>query len=508
MNKENWIRNITKSGFIFLLPLFFVLHGNNENFNLIPLTVLLSLFLKYFFISGLVLVLSLLFLKLSKAIIFTICILLLFFFFGAFHDFLKSLTGNTLFTSYTFILPALFLLFLLLFFWIKKTGLDFAKPMKYFRYLFFIFLLLEGVTFFYYVLTQQSVNDLSDNKRSLNTLPEGCTETTKPDIFFLVLDGYTSSACLQKQFNYSNSSLDSLLTANHFFTSYASSSNYNITPFSLSSTFDAQYLDAGLEKQVIVRRSILQAIKTFKNNGLVTFLKDQGYEIKNYGCFDLEGYPSQRETYFADSYSQQIDNQTFFFRIKRDIGWNFTIKNLVTGAFRIPERYKKSKQYHLERNEFNLNGLIKEIQTSSPAPRFVYAHLMLPHEPFYLKSDGSFTSDTAILKNLIDPRVGYINQVGYTNTLLERLIPLVPKGSDRERVMIIEGDHGFRDYGDTVDKNYEFMNLNSYFFSDNDYRLLYNGISPVNSFRVIRNKYFCGSFPLLKDSSIHLINDK
>jgi len=43
--------------------------------------------------------------------------------------------------------------------------------------------------------------------------------------------------------------------------------------------------------------------------------------------------------------------------------------------------------------------------------------------------------------------------------------------------------------------------LNAYYFPDNDYSLLYPEISPVNSFRVILNKYFKTGLSLLKDDA-------
>ncbi|HTM92973.1 MAG TPA: hypothetical protein VL095_11165, partial [Flavisolibacter sp.] len=125
----------------------------------------------------------------------------------------------------------------------------------------------------------------------------------------------------------------------------------------------------------------------------------------------------------------------------------------------------------------------------------------------YLDSNGAFVSDTAIILQNLDIKKGYLNQVKYANTLLKSLIPLAAGKSDRDRVVIIEGDHGFRDYNDPSKVDNVFKNLNAYYFSDKDYSLLKEDITPVNSFRVVLNKYFCQSLPLLKDSSIYLIND-
>ena len=151
----------------------------------------------------------------------------------------------------------------------------------------------------------------------------------------------------------------------------------------------------------------------------------------------------------------------------------------------------------------NFNDLLKELSATDTAPRFVYTHLMLPHEPFYLKADGSPVSDSAIIKNTVDERSGYIAQVTYSNKLLEQIIRKTEEKSTRPRVIIIEGDHGYR-FWDEKNLKKEFPNLNSYYFSDGDYSALYEGISPVNSFRVIMNKYFCQHMKMVKDSSVYL----
>ena len=148
-----------------------------------------------------------------------------------------------------------------------------------------------------------------------------------------------------------------------------------------------------------------------------------------------------------------------------------------------------------------------QLPTTPDEPRFVYVHLMLPHGPYYLDANGREVSDTIVAFDKIEPKTGYLEQVKYSNRLLKDMIPKVALKGNRERVVIIEGDHGFRNYGREEERTKDFLNLNAIYFSDGDHRGLYDGISPVNTFRVVLNKYFCQSKPLLKDSSIYLIND-
>ncbi|SHF09182.1 hypothetical protein SAMN02745131_01759 [Flavisolibacter ginsengisoli DSM 18119] len=494
--------------FLFFLPVFFLLHAYNENFGLLPLRVISYLFLQYILITLCILVLSiLLFKNLNKADTFSFYIISVFFLFGAFHDYLQASSLFYFISSYSILIPLFLVVTILLFFYIKLRKDISTFSMRYFYYLVTIFLILEVGTFIYNGITHVAASNNLSGPDYPKTNIKSCVNTTKPDIFFIVLDGYTSSQCLKEEFNYDNSITDSLLLNNHFFISNYSKSNYNVTPFSLSSTLNLGYLKSGIENTMVTTKKFLQAMETLKTNRLARFLDGQGYSIRNFGCFDMEMAPTPTDPYFKDLYYTQVDNQTFFSRLWSDIGWNFTLKNIFTGKFQIPKNYIEKKSYHLFRNDYNLKGLIKELGTNSDKPRFVYTHLIMPHEPFYLDSTGHLVSDTSILLNKINFKEGYLGQVKYSNLLLKKIVESIPSSNNKEKVIIIEGDHGFRNYEPDVPEYKVFMNLNAYYFSDGDYSQLYNSISPVNSFRVVLNKYFCQSMPLLKDSSVLLVNN-
>lgn len=507
LNRTSLKEMVGRLPLLILFPVFFLLHGYNENFGLYSSGIIASLFLKYITISLVFLVISLLFLRnVAKASLFSLFLLFVYFFFGAFCDLLKKIVPNGFFASYKFLLPLIFVFVCSFFLMILKSKRSFGSVLRYCSYLLVIITFIEIGIFATKYFSNKSFNNLSVEPLEIKPPTDSCLATQKPDIFFIILDGYTSSKCLQDEFSFSNNAIDSLLRSNNFFISTDSKSNYNVTPFSLSSTLDMNYLKPGIENGTEDGNLVFKAIATLKNNKLSEFLKKEGYQIKNFGCFDLNDAPSPTRPYFDEFYYREIDDQTLYSRVVRDIGWNFATKNLFTGSFRIPKGYTKAKEYHIYRNQFNWEKLMNEVKQKSDSPRFVYAHVMLPHEPFYLDKDGSMVSDTAIILKDYDFKTSYFNQLLYTNRLLADLIPLVSKTARRERVAIIQGDHGFRDYGPKVSLEKEFMNLNAYYFSDYNYSMLYNSISPVNSFRVVLNKYFCQSFPLLKDSTIFLWN--
>src|SRR4030095_8605072 len=497
---------ITKILLLHLFPVFFILHGYNEKFGVIPFSALVRLFITYSIILILLFAISVLvFRNKSKAFVFSFFLLSVFFFFGFFQDLLKIIFPNNFFSSYTFILPLILLLVLFLFLVIRKGKKNISLISKYISVLLGVFVVVEVGLFVYDLATDRaSKNNLSLSEIETASINRQSCSRGKPDIFFIVFDEYMSSAGLSKYFSFNNSVVDSLFTSTGFYISEGSKSNYNMTPLSLASTLNFNYLDLEKRDSFVSHKIFLKAIKSFEDNRLSSFLAEQGYDIIDYGCFALKGAELHVKPYFESLPADMINNQTIIFRIKRDIGWFFSIRNIFTGQYRIPSSYRRNKEYHLYRNSFNAGNVLNELRRSGSRPKFVYAHLMLPHDPYFLDSAGKLVSDESILLGRINKENAYLDQLRYSNKLLSKIIEAAATKTARERVVVIEGDHGYGRHDDPKFEDREFRNLNTYYFSDHDYSSLYPSISPVNTFRVILNKYFCYNFPLLKDSSFYI----
>ena len=107
------------------------------------------------------------------------------------------------------------------------------------------------------------------------------------------------------------------------------------------------------------------------------------------------------------------------------------------------------------------------------------------------------------------------------------MVDKIIKNSKPEPIIVLQGDHGFAFgilaakepelLGDLIFKpgqkeeliipngNYSFPNLNAYYLPDGGDTLLYDSISPVNTFRLILNYYFGQNFTFLDDIS-YVIN--
>jgi hypothetical protein len=134
------------------------------------------------------------------------------------------------------------------------------------------------------------------------------------------------------------------------------------------------------------------------------------------------------------------------------------------------------------------------------APKLVYAHINIPHVPFVFLPDGTVTNEKKYYRGQQDYPMdeehfvnGYRNQVEFLNSRMPGIIRNIIDRSKVPPIIIVQGDHGIRD-----DNRFEILNL--YRFPGVESQL-YPSITPVNSFRVLLNSYFNGSYPNLDDHS-------
>jgi hypothetical protein len=132
-------------------------------------------------------------------------------------------------------------------------------------------------------------------------------------------------------------------------------------------------------------------------------------------------------------------------------------------------------------------------------PKFTYIHLFIPHYPYVFGPEGEIMTDPGFYDgdrgsalDTIHEEEGYVNQVQYINKLMIPILQTIISESENPPILLLMGDHGL------VDTNRRTI-LMAYYLPDNGNEELYSTISPVNSFRLIFNKYFGGDYPLLPD---------
>jgi hypothetical protein len=429
-----------------------------------------------------------------KAALFAAWLMGIYFFFGALHDFLRKY--DIFLHRYTLLLPSLALLTILVALYIKKRA-SFHRFPVFLNSLFLLYMLLDVG-----ILAGKALQKKQSPPVDYSFLPASvirCDSCPHPDIYFIIFDEYSNSATLKNVYHYDNSGFDSFLVSEGFHIQRKSHSNYGATLLSMASILNYSYL---ADLKGITFRSYKDMLDAIAKNRVVNFLYAQGYTVVNNSPFDLPGHPSRRDIPFIPTKARLISNRTLLNYLMVDLeGW-------MKGLFRSAAAVDGDKE--TETDSINRSALARtkaESAEKAGNPRFVYAHLLMPHPPYLYDSLLHRRTPYDIATHLDEdhPRY-YLNYIPYTNACAKDLITTIKKNTGGKAVIIFMSDHGFRYTTNGQITPYFFDNQNAIYFPDNDYHLFYDSISGVNEFRVLFDKMFRQNLPLLKDSVLFLTN--
>jgi len=322
------------------------------------------------------------------------------------------------------------------------------------------------------------------------TLPLGYA----PDIYYIILDAYGRADVLQEMFGYDNTAFLKSLESKGFYVAKCSQSNYGQTMLSLTSSLNLDYLDS-LTNSLTANtdtRAPLRALGQYNN--VRKFLASQGYNIVSFATnFPVSEWKDAN--YFLSPPPQGMND--FEIMLAQTSLWRAPM-DMVDEP---PERV--SAEWYRRRTLFALDQLETTVP-DIPSPKFIFAHLVIPHHPFVFGPNGEeLNSIEAGVPKFEEYKVKYPDQVTYINKRILAIVDLILKNSPKLPIIIIQGDHGPAPF-DVIARRMK--NLNVYYFPDNT-EGLYPTITPVNTFRLIFNKYFGQKYPMLEDRSLYSAYD-
>lgn len=490
-----------------LFPIFF-LYENNIN-EVLPEVLVKPVFWTLVITLIIYFILKFLFKNIDKTAILLSLFVLVFFSHGHFHNLLGEkkylISGFEIGTDKILFSIWAILFALGIFLLIKK----FPKNMNpYTKLLNIISLLLVVFSIvnilFYEVRTQRlfRTRDInSENQVSLNNSTNNIT--TKPDIYYIILDRYGANKTLQEIYGFDNSPFTDFLENKGFYIAYDSKANYPKTSHSLATSLNLKYINY-LSNQAENRQSDETLLYPLLGDYKVEeFLRSIGYKYYHLGSWweptktnknaDLNFILGSTFLNF-DEFSNKLLSTTMFTPIAR---------KLTVGT-----TYSFNDQ-HRARILFQFDKLNQVPDLDSP--KYVFAHILLPHEPFVLDENcrAIYTEDAKKKTN----SENYVNQTKCANKKLKKVITNILTKSKIPPIIIIQADEGAPvlkggvkkglNYADSSDKAVEerLRILNAYHLPENGAKKLYNSISPVNSFRLIFNLYFGSDLELLEDKS-------
>jgi hypothetical protein len=320
-----------------------------------------------------------------------------------------------------------------------------------------------------------------------------------PDVYYIILDGYARSDVLLESLGYDNSAFLNLLKSKGFYIANESRSNYTATFLSLASSLNMEYLEK-LPAISSIDRSI--PYEMIDKNKLVRFFRSQGYKVFNFssGWGPTDFISSVDENYrggYFNEYEWTLLNTTMLASLDSRIAADDLGKRIVFN--------------------FETVGNI----SSQDSPKFIFAHMLIPHPPFLFDRDGNRV-DQSIFElqgdEIWSHKNAYVDQVIFVNKMVEVMIGKILNNSQSPPIIVLQADHGSASTGgwehayQTISSGksdeatesliYERISIfNAYYLPGDEENLLYPTITPVNSFRLILDTYFGEGIGLLEDKS-------
>jgi hypothetical protein len=331
-------------------------------------------------------------------------------------------------------------------------------------------------------------NHISTEHRESDIMDLGNAVTLR-DIYYIILDGYASSSTLKEIYDYDNREFTDYLTEKGFYIASESRSNYAMTSLSLASSLNMEYINylsdtLGIESKD--QRVISQMIRHSK---VMNFLELRGYRFIRFSS--MYAPTNLNRVHVGISEFQMVLIQTTMLKPFET--------SFIVGLLR-------------ENVLFTFSKLAEVYKTEGP--KFVFAHIIVPHPPFIFDANGERVPINILKMGgwVWTQKEKYLNQLIFVNKKVETLVDEILSKSGVSPIIILQADHGpTATLSDGVYDGWqrptgkmlrERMRIfNAYYLPPDGSDLLYDNITPVNTFRLVFNLYFDKNYELLNDQS-------
>jgi tetratricopeptide (TPR) repeat protein len=368
------------------------------------------------------------------------------------------------------------------FYFLKKTAREFVRISYFLNIFTLILFLLPIINLLNYKL---NISKISENLRFKKThigVPISKNKK-RPNIYYIVLDAYAREDILKEFYGFDNSDFIQFLRENGFYIGNKSRSIYPATVSSLSSTFNMDFVATNSAKMEAKKNAVWPLYEDLENNTVVEFLKAQGYKYIHFTS-DARVTDSNKNAdlvmtspYWLPTFTSAFAERTFLKTLNLDILNPIKIR-------------QKTILYAFDK--------LRDISKES-GPTFTFAHFMMPHWPMVFDRNGNTPKGPKG-----EGINGYLEFIRFANKKVKNLIQDLISQSDSQPIIILQSDHGFEHFGTCMEPSELVLKekmaiLNAYFVPDEIKEGLYESITPVNTFKVIFNRYFGTKLKLLED---------
>lgn len=339
-------------------------------------------------------------------------------------------------------------------------------------------------------------SSVPEDKIPAYTIDSGGKDTV-PDIYYIILDAYASNITLKEFYDFDNVEFLDYLSDKEFYVASQSRCNYISSGPSLVSSLNMEYINDLANKVAETGdKSLLYGV--LENNKVQQFLKLKGYRYIHVGS----KWDMTRTNRYADinfSPTRYSDFQRLL--------WSTTMLRVIPSIPHVPITHNyRLVQWETALYQFEKLAEVPDMKESIKGPIFVFAHVVIPHIPHVFDRDGRFLPQKEEASKISE---SYVDQLIFCNGKLKTLIDEILSKSEVSPIIILQGDHGpasaaLTNYFSLSNEDQirvTMRQLNAYHLPQGAGDLLYDNITPVNTFRLIFNYYFDTNYELLDDRS-------
>lgn len=313
-----------------------------------------------------------------------------------------------------------------------------------------------------------------------------------PDIYYIILDGYARQDTLKEVYGYDNSDFIDYLTDKGFFVASESHTNYAASFLSLASSLNMEHVNHLANIVGVESRDTKVACQMIQDSKVMNFLKSRGYKFINF-----------RSGWGPTDHNRFADLEIF------GSGLNEFHDVLIQKTMAGPFMYYFLQDTRRQRVLHTFSQL-PEMDTLA-APKFVFAHIVSPHPPYVFDVKGEPVPEAKLemTGHVWEQKELYLNQLIFINKKVEVLVGEILSRSEVPPIIILQADHGTAssfysgsggwDHPTKDMLRERFSIFNAYYLPQGGNSLLYDSITPVNTFRLIFNFYFGTEHEFLGD---------
>jgi hypothetical protein len=340
---------------------------------------------------------------------------------------------------------------------------------------------------------------------------ESMAAENKPDIYYIILDGYLRPDKLTEFYGYDDSAFMDALQARRFYIADRSRSNYLSTTYSLNTSLNLVYFSD------FPKRIIPTARYDLKTNYLSEFLRAHGYQVIVFDSGTGDTNDQYADRFLtphegAASSDEGGINRFEQLMLRTTLGAILFKNNGSAEGASTQNQVAASMEDQLQLGRDRIEYAFEHLPdfASSGGPYYVFAHIYLPHIPFLYDPNGQplhYREDLHLTWYQLrheDYAEYYGYQLDYLDKAVLGVVDEIAARSERPYVIVIQSDHGddlYLDWDHPTSHGVDIRSaiLYSVYYSSEDYGSFYPSVTPVNTFRIVLDDWFGAHFPLLVD---------